>query len=110
MRLIDLEPRWAMDADIVIGGVSRHYDDRHGMGLSFECPHCVARERATGDKRVVRLGVYFSNPVDGLPPTDDATHLWQRSGETFDDLTLTPSIDASNDGHWHGFITNGAIT
>ena len=25
------------------------------------------------------------------------------------DLTVTPSIDASASGHWHGFITNGEI-
>lgn len=28
-------------------------------------------------------------------------------GDTFDNLTLTPSVDRSGDGHWHGFITNG---
>lgn len=35
-------------------------------------------------------------------------------GITFDcphcrTLTLTPSVDASKHGHWHGFITNGEI-
>lgn len=109
MRLVDLDPRWASDADIVVGGVSRHFDGRHGMAVSFECPHCVQRERTTGDKRVQRLAVWFANPIDGLPPTDDATHLWQRTGDTFDTLTLSPSIDASSDGHWHGHIEDGAI-
>lgn len=109
MRLTDLDPRWAVDADIVIGGVSRHYDGRQGMAVSFECPCCVQRERETGDKKVTRLAVWFANPIDGLPPTDDAEHLWQRSGESFEALTLSPSIDASKFGHWHGFITNGEI-
>ena len=99
MRLTELAPRWAMDADIVIGGVHRHYADRHGMALTFECPHC----------RTCRLGVWFANPIDGLPPTDDAKTLWQRTGESFDVLTLTPSIDASNHGHWHGTIFNGEV-
>jgi hypothetical protein len=35
--------------------------------------------------------------------------IWQRTGETFDDLTLTPSIDASPSGHWHGYVTNGQV-
>ena len=109
MRLTELDPRWAVDADIVLGGVVRHYENRHGMAVSFECPHCVAREAATGDKRVIRLAVWFANPIDGLAPTDDASHLWNRTGETFETLTLTPSVDASSDGHWHGFIRNGAI-
>jgi hypothetical protein len=99
MRLRDLNPRWACDADIVIGGIKQHFEGRTGMAVSFDCPHC----------RVIRLAVWFGNPIDGLPPTDDATHLWQRSGETFDALTLTPSIDASKEGHWHGFITAGEI-
>lgn len=99
MKLTDLDPRWACDADIVIGGVARHYEGRQGMAVSFECPHC----------RECRLAVWFANPIDGLPPTDDATKLWQRTGETFETLTLTPSIDASKDGHWHGFITGGDI-
>jgi hypothetical protein len=40
MRLTELEPRWGIDADLVIGGVSRHYEGRHGMAVTFQCPHC----------------------------------------------------------------------
>lgn len=99
MKLLDLDPRWAMDADIVIGGIKRHYENRQGMCVSFECPHC----------RVQRLAVWFANPIDGLPPTDDASTLFQRTGETFETLTLSPSVDASKSGHWHGHVTNGEI-
>lgn len=104
MRLIELNPRWFVDADIVIGGVARHFDNRHGMGFSFDCPCCRGTDRET------RLGVWFANPIDGLAPTDDASHLWQRHGETFDALTLSPSIDASKHGHWHGFVLAGEVT
>lgn len=109
MKLTDLDPRWAVDADIVIGGVVRHYEGRTGMAVSFECPHCVRREQETGSKEVCRLAVWFANPIDGLLPTDDAKTLWRRTGDTFETLTLSPSIDASSDGHWHGFIANGEI-
>ena len=109
MRLTELDPRWAVDADIVIGGVKKHFEGRDGMAVSFECPHCVERERSTGDKRVTRLAVWFANPIDGGQPTDDAKTLWLRGGNTFETLTLSPSIDASSDGHWHGFISNGEI-
>jgi len=34
---------------------------------------------------------------------------WDRQGDTFDTLTLLPSIDFSGKGHWHGHITNGVI-
>ena len=107
MKLIDLHPRWAADYDILIGGHVVHDEDRKGMAVSFECPHCVA----AGVANPTRLGVFFANPIDGKPHTDDVDlqHLWTRSGTTFDDLTLTPSIDASASGHWHGFITGGLI-
>lgn len=90
-----------MDADIVVGGTVVHDEDRHGMGVSFECPHC----------RTIRIGVFFSNPVDGKPPSDDfdAQHLWYREGTGFDDLTLSPSVDASGHGHWHGHIRDGEV-
>ena len=89
-----------MDADIVVGGQNVHDANRHGMGISFECPHC----------RKIRLGVFFANPVDGKLPSDDSGgKLWIRTGSTFDDLTLSPSVDASASGHWHGFIVNGEI-
>jgi hypothetical protein len=34
---------------------------------------------------------------------------WRFEGNDFATLTVTPSIDASNSGNWHGFITNGEI-
>jgi hypothetical protein len=99
MKLTDLEPRSLMDADIVVGGQVVHDGNRDGMGVSFLCPHC----------RACRLGVFFANPIDGKSPSDDGL-LWQRTGETWDTLTLTPSIDTSKHGHWHGFITGGEVT
>lgn len=101
MKLTDLEPRWSLDADIWVHGELEHDANRKGMGLTFLCPHC----------RKQRLGVFFANPVDGKPPTDDAALLWTRSaGDDFSNLSITPSIDCSASGHWHGFITNGAVT
>lgn len=103
MRLTDLNPSWVVDAVLVLGGTARTYEGRHGMVVSFECPCCLGTHRAT------RLAVWFANPIDGEPATDDATTLWQREGESFETLTLSPSVDASEHGHWHGFIREGAI-
>lgn len=35
---------------------------------------------------------------------------WTFEGNDFSTLTVTPSIDASASGNWHGFITNGRIS
>lgn len=109
MTLSELEPRW-------VGAYGQPDDAK--QGLSFLCPHC----------RTVRLAIFFDRPICGRPAVDikavrrqqaDPGHLcdehvgrtlWRRvSGDTFETLTLTPSIDASAWGCWHGFITNGRI-
>jgi hypothetical protein len=104
MRLIDLHPRWfGFDGQI--------------HGLSFECPHC----------RTTRLAVAFHHKghelqEDALIRAQSPTtgHIWTVTGDTpafdeyehkgFDHLSLSPSVDASHLGHWHGFVTDGGIT
>jgi hypothetical protein len=87
VKLTQLSPVWIVD-----GG--------RAVGLRFNCPHC--RERL--------LSVWFANPADGGPPSSLApANRWTRSGAGFDTLTLTPSIDASSTGHWHGLIRDGLI-
>jgi len=91
MRLTELDPHWVA---AFFGGPT--------IGILFECPHC----------RDTHLAVYFVK--DAIRPQGAATvHLtdyaWSRTGDSFENLTLTPSIDASAHGHWHGFITNGAV-
>ncbi len=115
MRLTELEPRWVGECGA---------PDDAKQGVSFWCPHCPA-EKST------RMAVFFDAPICGRAAVDikafhenrlgddaAADHLndhhvgkilWHREGETFDNLTLTPSIDASHFGHWHGFITNGEV-
>jgi hypothetical protein len=100
MRLTDLAPRW-------IGVLHWAGEFPFHVGVSFLCPHC----------REQRLAVRFRPPIDpgnylpqmASPPAFLGDHLWNRSGETFEDLTLSPSIDFSAHGHWHGAITAGEI-
>ena len=91
MRLAILNPHWTTTTE-----------GRQGMGIMFDCPHCWSQ----------KLGVWFANPLDGgIPagPECAPTPRWHREGDTFETLTLSPSVDASAVGHWHGFITNGEI-
>ena len=105
-RLTELEPRW-------IGLTLDGSDAR--FGVTFKCPHC--------DTRIGALFKPFMDPenitakmawaMPGAPDMNTGAQReakwWHRvSGETFDTLTLSPSIDCA--GHWHGFITNGQIT
>lgn len=101
MRLADLEPRWigAGGEGVTRNGVP--VPERHGIGISFNCPCGCA----------MRVAVPFGNPLDGQAPDDGFLNQWARTGDTFETLTLTPSILRSHLGicGWHGFVTNGEI-
>ena len=99
MRLNDFQPHWI--------GINASPDRGLRIGLSFLCPHC----------QQIRLTVYFKpqiNPNHTIfpdwPVERSMTNVlwWDRiSGDTFDDLSLAPSIDYSGSHHWHGSIVNG---
>ena len=96
MKLIELDPHWfALES----GGPI--------VGITFLCPHC----------RLERIGVAFHHL--GREAMEDqyikahspsTGHIWSATGADFASLSLSPSIDASNAGHWHGFVTNGEVT
>jgi hypothetical protein len=98
MRLIDLNPRWSQPHAMRFASPPIY------LGVSFDCPCC----------RSQRLSVAFRQPIDPekmLAATSWEPHAlsWDRQGETFEALTLLPSIDFSSSGHWHGHIINGQI-
>lgn len=78
--------------------------ERHGVGVIFQCP-CGNRSESH------ECYVPFANPLDGKGPYEPKG--WQRTGDTFETLTLTPSIFRRTDWGgcgWHGFITHGEVT
>lgn len=96
-RLADLFGEWVHDRD------------GRRVGVKFICPTCPAVEGAP------TITVLFSNPPDGGPPVPPGSQLpgendgrrWQRTGDTLETLTLSPSVDCSRCGHWHGFVSHG---
>lgn len=98
MKLTDLNPAWV-----------RILDDEGRSGIRFDCP--VHRGKTNAHGETCRLHVFFEPTLDGAPLHGNLR--WARTGDTFETLTLTPSIDASMntwfDGVpcWHGHITNG---
>ncbi len=107
MRLVDLKPRW-INLPQAAPGV------RFYIGVSFLCPTDEHSPCPTcGGQRGRRLAVRFWPPIDpdnALAMMGDYPHanFHQRvSGDTFDTLTLSPSIGL--DPIWHGTITNGEI-
>ena len=122
MKLTELEPRWAQSVLMNREGRGQSNFAPAGFvnGLTFRCP-C---ENCRATNSMQRLGVTFEppfGPLDWLTPSQpitDSPKIWHRdSGETFETLTLSPSIDTSVNpagridfkGHWHGYIKFGEI-
>lgn len=106
MRLSELNPRW------------QQHDGRL-VGVNFDCPGpcCAgkpsardvfdARERA-GETKII-IAVPFKTALDGSAYRADG---WDRTGDTFETLTLAPSIQAfgyEHQPHWHGWIRGGEV-
>lgn len=100
MRLIDLNPRW-LTPDLFI-----FRSPTPGSKEWLTCP----RVRMTRDEQRQlfddKVGEDNSHTIVGWNPD----HCWRYEGSDFATMTVTPSIDASASGNWHGFITNGDIT
>lgn len=101
-RLADLNPSFVFHGGDGVTRNGKPVPKREGVGLGFDCP-CGCGDRTYVD---------FANPVDGGPPIQtDKRHTWQRTGEDFETLTLSPSIlrTKPHGCGWHGFIENGGI-
>lgn len=119
MKLTELNPRWVgAGGEGVSDKDGNPVPERHGVGLSFDCPCASCAAKRTGNEEsdfYLRVFVGFANPLDGGPPHDPRPGAqWQRTGDTFETLTLTPSIQRHRVGDggcdWHGFVTNGEVT
>lgn len=98
MKLTDLNPRWCSSGGEGISDQDgKPVPRREGIGLICDCPKC-------GEDHA--LFIPFTNPLDSEPPRHGVT--WQRTGDAFETLTLTPSILRKDCG-WHGWITNGGV-
>lgn len=126
MRLTDLDPRWWAAPG------------RAGQGVVFLCPHCRKTwlcvafanpldggepwDVGTGERRPIsklwdvlyggerdERGRYVGGVLQAGEVVVPPGTLWTRAGDTFDALTLSPSVDASPAGCWHGFVQGGGI-
>lgn len=81
--------------------------------LAFRCPHCqqvlltcknvVMSEQEQHDLYEKTFGVDWNELVVPCKPE----FCWTFSSTDLETLTISPSIDASRSGHWHGSVTRG---
>lgn len=101
MKLTDLAPTfYAHGGEGITDASGNAVPQRDGMGLICNCP-CGCE---------TQLCVPFENPISGGDPQKG----WKRTGDTFETLTLAPSIlrvkpERYGCKGWHGWIRNGEV-
>lgn len=95
-KLLDLQPRWLSPNFFI-----------------FQCPHCrknwlSCKNIHMGMREQRELVESVGMNMREVAPCNEST-CWTFSGDDFALLTVTPSIDASKAGCWHGFITQGEV-
>lgn len=102
MKLTSLNPRWiGAGGDGVTGADGKPAPHREGIGVMFDCP-C-----GTPDEVIF---VHVDPPLDRGPLLADAKRNWKREGDSFEAMTLSPSIKKLDGCKWHGFVRNGEVT
>jgi hypothetical protein len=98
MKLTELEPEW-LSPDVFI------FKSPSGHGDLLTC------KRVPMSMRDQYELIYKENPkFKGKPVVMTVESMaWRFAGNDFETMTVTPSIDASASGNWHGFIVNGGI-
>lgn len=98
MKLTDLDPRYYTARE-----------NSQPIGITFECPckpDCPSRLAVA----IHMDGTNFDPDPSNPQQFEAGETIWTvASGDSFENLSLTPSIDASSSGHWHGLITEGEI-
>jgi hypothetical protein len=100
MKLTDLDPKW-----LCVNG--------HRIGFTFVSPtnpkwrqSCFAVSGISIDEQLDLFGDYNTQGCN-------SECAWTIEGginnADFDSITVTPSLDGSAGGLWHGLITNGEI-
>ena len=72
---------------------------RDNVAILFDCP--------CGCDSTVHLTI--SNPLGGAEPFKDEHDKWERTGETFETLSLTPSFHRVGNCGYHGWVTKGEV-
>lgn len=102
-KFLDLNPTWKMTTNGEVYGIV--YDCPCGLPV-WEGPGDVPYESCcpSGGRQLVPTKTNF---VGAVTCADSARRGWDLTGDTFETITLSPSIHQV--GHWHGFILGGLV-
>lgn len=104
MRLSELEPKWLWQDGRCMGFIFKSPLKRQFYQTCFflKVPRRVQWDIVKTNIGDLEGMVQFCNPACGWKCTP-------MKGVTFENISITPSLDGSRGGLWHGYITNGEI-
>lgn len=104
MRLVDLNPNWVLKDGSRVGFTFLSPTGKQGNTHWRQSCFAKPTPNDVQDDLLGDAAVQRCNPAFG----------WTIAGgienASFETMTVTPSIDGSAGGLWHGFITGGEIT
>jgi len=109
MRLVDLDPRWLMKDDKRVGFVFKSPTLGDDMWMAIYEPHPGYHELWRAINAAFPEGKKNAKGFTRSVQTMNARQSWTVTGDTFETITVSPSLDGSPAGNWHGFIQNGNI-
>ena len=105
MRLTDLDPQWILKDGARVGFTFLSPVQGDGMGRTRWRQSCFPNPTPSEEQDDL-LG---DAPVQRCNPSCGWTIAGGIEAASFETMSVTPSIDGSPGGLWHGFITNGEI-
>jgi hypothetical protein len=106
MRLVDLEPRWLLDNGEKVGFVFRSPSDQKWF------QSCMFKKVPFREQCKLLNAIGLTGGDDDWPKnvqTCNPDCAWTHDTDDFATISVTPSLDGSQGGLWHGYITKGEI-
>jgi hypothetical protein len=120
MKLTELEPRFVRyKPGVTVWAVPDPQTGQlipltfaEAQGVEFLCPLCFTKNSGPVGTHICDVTFADRNVPDALGShnTEGKSVRWTVSGDSFQNLTTTPSILLEGGCGWHGFITNGEIS
>ena len=106
LRLVELDPRWLIKDGRRVGFIFRSPADPKWF------QSCIFERMTFKEQCALLRELGLTTEEDDWPlnvQTCNPDCAWTPTGDSFDNLSVTPSIDGSAGGLWHGFVTKGEI-
>jgi hypothetical protein len=101
MKLTNLDPKWLLRDGVRIGFTFVSPTDPKWRQSCFPDPPSRQEQWDLFEAH------HGDDGVQGCTPGQHWTIAGGIEAATFETMTVTPSLDGSAGGLWHGFITNG---